>query len=116
MPEVSYCSSVMFCLLNENAGHRLAASAVVVDETTGGTSDFPCANRNRSSSSVCWGFVAAFDREGRCRIRGTRTRSTSRVQSWPLTLPMTNQAYGKGEAVGHDPCLAFFVSRLVSCV
>jgi hypothetical protein len=51
----------MFLLLNEHAGHRLAASAVVVDETAGGTSDFPCANRNRSGSGVCCGFVAAFD-------------------------------------------------------
>jgi hypothetical protein len=45
-------STLIFCLLNENADHRLAASAVVVDETTGGTSDFPCSNRNRSGSGV----------------------------------------------------------------
>ena len=52
---------VILLLLNEHAGHRLAASAVVVDETTGGTSDFPRANRNRSGSGVGCGFVEAFD-------------------------------------------------------
>jgi hypothetical protein len=52
---------VILFLLDENAGHRLASSAVVVDETTGGTSDFPCANRNRSGSGVCCDSVATFD-------------------------------------------------------
>ncbi len=52
---------VILFLLNEHARHRLAASAVVVDETTGGTSDFPGANCNRSGSGVGCGFVEAFD-------------------------------------------------------
>src|SRR5947209_9865853 len=60
-PLFGECLRLIFCLLNENAGHRLATSAVVVDETTGGTSDFPCSNRNRSGSGVCCGLVAAFD-------------------------------------------------------
>ena len=55
---------VMLCLLNEHAGHRLAASAVVVDETTSGTSDFPRANRDRSGPGVGCAFVAAFDGKG----------------------------------------------------
>jgi hypothetical protein len=41
---------LIFSGLNEHAGHRLAASAVVVDETTDGTFDFPCSNRHRSGS------------------------------------------------------------------
>src|SRR6266487_5177711 len=55
---------VIFFLLNEHAGHRLAATAVVVDETTGGTSDFPRANRDRSGPGVGCAFVAAFDGKG----------------------------------------------------
>jgi hypothetical protein len=52
---------VVFFLLNEHAGHRFAAAAVVVNEATGGTSNFPCANRNRSGSGVGCGSVEAFD-------------------------------------------------------
>jgi hypothetical protein len=60
---------VMFTPLNEHAGHRFAASAVVVDETTGGTFDFPGSNRNRSGSGVCCGLVAAFDRKAGAACR-----------------------------------------------
>ena len=55
---------VILFLLNEHAGHRLAATAVVVDETTSGTSDFPRANRDRSGPGVGCAFVAAFDGKG----------------------------------------------------
>jgi hypothetical protein len=43
---------LIFSCLNEHAGHRLAAPAVVVDETADGTSDFLCSNRNRSGSGL----------------------------------------------------------------
>ena len=73
-----------FLLLNEHAGHRFAASAVVVDETTGGTSDFPGANRNRSGSSVGCGFVEAFDGKAGTAFVAHETERTSRSQSRPL--------------------------------
>jgi hypothetical protein len=52
---------VIFRPLDEHPGHRPAASAVVVDETTGRTSDFPRSDRDRSGSGVGCGLVAAFD-------------------------------------------------------
>jgi hypothetical protein len=54
---------VVFSLLKEHADHRFAA-AVVVNEATGGTSNFPCANRDRSGLGVGCGFVAADTKGG----------------------------------------------------
>ncbi len=49
------------CPLDQHAGHRPAPSAVVVDEATGGTPDFPRSDRDRSGPGVGRGLVAAFD-------------------------------------------------------
>src|SRR5437016_11388411 len=92
----------MCCLLNEHAGHRLAASAVVVDETTGGTSDFPHANRNRSSSGVCCGFVAAFDGKAVAAFVAREPVVPAGFSHGSSLSAMTNSASARGEAVGHD--------------
>jgi len=92
---------VMFTPLNEHASHRLAASAVVVDETTGGTFDFPGSNRNRSGSGVCCGLVAAFDGKAVPAVRRNRL-GRSRVEEAASRTMIIRSHRGRRGCVGYE--------------